>query len=199
MVNPRRHNVDNPADYTDGGNNVEKEKPETIVITQNIDDLHEQAGMPRVYKLHGDLKRFRCLHCGRRTRVTELEIQTVLDRLRHLKPSRILFLKQLKQVIPACSQCGGLRRPDIVFFGESLPSEDFQKAQMEAMTCQVMLSIGTSVLVYPAAEIPLMAAKSGATVVEINPEPTPLTPTADFFIQERSGIALTRILQCLDQ
>ncbi len=135
--------------------------PEFCLITQNIDNLHQEAGNKKIIELHGNIMRNKCSSCG--------------------KPYEGDF--DLKNGIPKCSDCGELIRPDVVWFGEFLPQEAIQKAQEMAMASEVFFSIGTSAVVEPAASLPYIAKGNGAYIVEINIEKTPLTSSADEFLQ----------------
>ncbi len=123
------------------------------IITQNIDGLHQQAGSRDVIEFHGTFAFQRCMSC-----------QCRLD-------SKQVILKTLP---PRCA-CGGVLRPDVIMFGEIIPIQDLQRSQMLATTCDAMLVVGTSATVQPAAYLPVIAKRSGAAIVEINAEPTPLT------------------------
>jgi NAD-dependent deacetylase len=148
---------------------MEQTFPHFAVITQNIDNLHRRAGSKTVYELHGNIERNYCMKCG--TNYTNEEV--------------------LNQAgVPHCAKCGGLIRPDVVWFGEMLPDDEWENAVRAAASADVFFSIGTSGVVYPAASIPLMAKQQGAFVVEINPEPTPLTDRVDEFLVGPSGIIL---------
>ncbi len=136
---------------------MERIFPEFAVITQNVDNLHQRAGSQHVIELHGNIFRSKCSRCGR--------------------PYSEEF--DVKEGIPVCPECGGLIRPDVVWFGEMLPEENLRKAQEFAMASEVFFAIGTSAVVEPAASLPYMAKGNGAYVVEINPEKTPLTDAAD--------------------
>ena len=143
------------------------------LITQNVDGLHQRAGSESVIELHGNITRVRCTHgCGV---FTEWED----------KP----------ETVPLCPQCGSKLRPDVVWFGEMLPQSELESAMEAARTSQVFFSIGTSALVQPAASLPLVAKQSGALVVEINPEETPLTARVDYFLQGKSGEVLPELVK----
>jgi len=101
--------------------------------------------------------------------------------------------------IPACSACGGNIRPDVVWFGEMLPEEEWELAVRASESADLFFSIGTSAVVYPAASLPHMAKQSGAFVVEVNPEPTPLTPKADEFLQGASGMVLPLVCDAIEE
>ncbi len=142
------------------------------LITQNVDGLHRRAGSRNVLELHGNIMRNRCARCG--AVVEELAIGP-------------------ESGLPQCS-CGGLLRPDVVWFGECLPERTWEKAVAAAHRAEVFFSIGTSAVVYPAASLPLEAKGSGAYVVEINFEPTPLSSVVDEAIQGKSGEVLPLLL-----
>lgn len=123
------------------------------IVTQNIDGLHQQAGSKDVIEFHGTFSSQHCMNCG-----------AGVD-------SRTLPMDQLP---PKCN-CGGILRPDVVMFGEMIPPGALQRAQIMASTCEVMMVVGTSATVEPAAYLPVIAKRSGATIIEVNPETTPLT------------------------
>ena len=136
------------------------------VITQNVDGLHQQAGSRDVIEFHGTFAWQRCMDCERRLRSDALD---------------------LAEIPPRCA-CGGILRPDCVFFGELIPPAQLARAQQLAAGCRVMLVVGTSATVHPAAMLPLLARDAGARVIEINPEPTPLTGTvSDYLIPGPAG------------
>jgi NAD-dependent protein deacetylase/lipoamidase len=146
------------------------------VITQNIDNLHFRAGSKTVHELHGNIERSYCVKCG--TPFGGHDIPTSAG-------------------AALCPKCDGLIRPDVVWFGELLPEEEWSKAVRAAESADVFLSIGTSGVVYPAASIPSIARRNGAFVVEINPEPTPLTDHVDAFIKGQSGLVLPALYDLL--
>ncbi len=131
--------------------------PDFGVITQNVDNLHQLAGNKKVIELHGNIMRNKCSQCN--------------------KPYSDEFT--LENGIPRCPECGGLIRPDVVWFGEMLPEQAISEAQELAMRSEVFFSIGTSSTVEPAASLPYIAKGNGAYIVEINTETTPLTQAAD--------------------
>lgn len=139
--------------------------PNTVVVTQNVDDLHERAGSTDPIHLHGSLFAPRCIRHGHAAAVAndEQADDGQPDEGRRIAP-------------PRCAQCGSLVRPGVVWFGESLPEDALAAAVDAAAGCDVLLTIGTSAVVYPAAEIPRVAARRGATVIQINPQATPLDP-----------------------
>jgi len=144
------------------------------LVTQNVDDLHERAGHAHVLHLHGQLHRFRCNLCHD-------EHLLAVDERMGAEP-------------PRCQCCGDRVRPDVVWFGEALPTRIWDAAWRAAQQCQVMLVVGTSAVVYPASQLPLVAAQQGATVIDINPERTPISEIADFFLQGASGQILPQLL-----
>ncbi len=146
------------------------------VLTQNIDSLHQQAGSQRVLELHGHTRTATCLECG--GRVAAEPLWTAV---------------QAGRPAPRCAGCGGLLKPDVILFGEPLPYETLQEAQQEALRCDLMLVIGTSLEVMPAADLPLLARRRGALTILVNLSPTPLDEYFDLAIHadvERSLLAL---------
>ncbi len=158
---------------------MERVFPHFAVITQNIDNLHHRAGSKTVYELHGNIERNYCMKCG--TPYSNEEILHPDDQL---------------HVAMRCGKCTGLIRPDVVWFGEMLPEDEWEKSVRAAESAELLLSIGTSGVVYPAASIPLLAREQGAYIVEINPEPTPLTDVADEFLPGLSGVVLPALQAC---
>ncbi|UCC41659.1 MAG: NAD-dependent deacylase [Candidatus Aminicenantes bacterium] len=150
----------------------EKVFPSFSLVTQNIDGLHQKSGSTKVLELHGNIWKFRCTEEG-----------TITDN--HDVP--------LKKMPPLCEACGALLRPHVVWFGESLSPTILQKAFLTSASCEAMFVIGTSAVVQPAASLPLQAANAGAKIVEINPDPTPLTSYADFSFRGKSGEILPAI------
>jgi NAD-dependent deacetylase len=144
------------------------------VITQNVDGLHRKAGTRNLLELHGNIWRARCTREG-----------TV----------RELAATPLARVPPLCPECGAVLRPDIVWFGESLDPDVLDRAFALSAACEIMFVVGTSSVVQPAASLPAAAARGGAKVVEVNLEPTPLTPHADYFLAGPAG----QVLPALDR
>ncbi|MGE6330493.1 SIR2 family NAD-dependent protein deacylase [Psychrobacter pacificensis] len=151
------------------------------LITQNVDDLHEQAGSA-VTHLHGHLWRDRCGQCE----------------ILYPEQSRAAYIKQdtirFDDKLITCPHCDGYIRPDIVWFGEALPVQAWQTAEEAAANCDVFISIGTSSLVYPAAGLSQLAKQNGAQVIEINPDPTPDT-IVDITLAEKAGVVLPLLVQ----
>lgn len=153
------------------------------LITQNVDDLHEQAGST-VTHLHGHLWRNRCHTCG-----TPFENEAeVLDS--HKDASNF------DDELITCQQCDGYIRPDIVWFGESLPEQAWRTAEDAATNCEVFISIGTSSLVYPAAGLAHLAKQNGAKVIEINPAPNPNT-RVNITLAEKAGVVMPLLMKLL--
>jgi NAD-dependent deacetylase len=146
------------------------------VITQNIDNLHQRAGSTKVYELHGNIERNYCIKCGKRYRTEELASATSA---------------------PRWIDCSGLIRPDVVWFGEFLPVDQWASADRAANSADVFLSVGTSGIVYPAASLPLRAREAGAYIVEINAEPTPLSDIADETLIGKAGEILPRLVHAI--
>ncbi len=144
-----------------------------VLITQNTDGLHQLAGSRDVVELHGNLRRNRCSREG-----------VVIDR-EQAKPTENGML--------ACPRCGDLLRPDVVWFGESLPPEALERAFQESMQCDLFLAIGTSGVVEPAASLPRLAKQAGAFLVEVNPAPA-LSSLADAVLRAKAGLALPELM-----
>lgn len=142
---------------------IESRVPDAVVVTQNVDDLHERAGSPAPVHLHGSLFAPRCSACAHPAPVADGEEP---PDGRRLSP-------------PGCVRCAAPVRPGVVWFGEALPSDALETAVEAAASCDLLVTVGTSGVVYPAAEIPQVAARLGATVVQVNPEETPLDRVAD--------------------
>ncbi len=155
---------------------MERRFPRFLLATQNVDGLHRRAGSRNVVELHGSIERRYCVRCRRTDE----------------------GLEPLDALPPACGGCGGIQRPDIVWFGEPLSVSAWADAQEAARSSEVYLVVGTSAEVYPAAGLALVAADAGADVFEINPAETPLSPLFAGAIRETSGVALPRILSALE-
>lgn len=151
-----------------------RRSPGFVLITQNVDDLHERAGSGDVIHLHGNIARFHCNRCGRAHRLQAEDRSASLP--------------------PYCTICGGYVRPSVVWFGEGLPEDALTQAVDGVETCDLLLVVGTSGLVYPAAQLPQIAKRAGARVIEINPEPGPLSSMADICLRGASGEILPQLL-----
>lgn len=145
---------------------MEKEGMLGRVITQNIDNLHQEAGSREVFEFHGNSKKLVCLSCSRRYRAGEIS---------------------LDHPPPTCRECGGLLKPDFVFFGEGIPQLPLAASYEAAAISDVFLVIGTTGEVMPANQIPFMAKSNGASIIEINPEPSHYTgKITDIFLQGKA-------------
>jgi NAD-dependent deacetylase len=160
---------------------LQTQVPKLTLITQNVDDLHERGGSQSVIHLHGNLQAAHCIACTQPFALT-----TPVDR------------SETKRVEPPrCPACGNYIRPGVVWFGESLPLEQWHDAEAAAQQCDVLLSIGTSALAYPAANLPGIALKAGAKLIQINPEPTSLDAKAHFNLHGKAGALLPTLLQAV--
>lgn len=158
---------------------VERRARHFLLLTQNVDGLHQRAGSRNVIELHGSIARVKCSREG-----------TIVEHWS--APS---------DEAPRCANCGAFLRPDVVWFEEMLPESALAASEDAARRCDVLLVIGTSAEVYPAAALPGLARERGALVVEINPNPTPLSATADYVFRASAGgllPALVGRLACAD-
>jgi NAD-dependent deacetylase len=154
---------------------LERVFPSLVVVTQNVDGLHRRAGSRDILELHGTLAAARCQRCGE-----EMEMEMASRR----SPDH-----------PPRHGCGGLFRPAVVWFGEPLPQEALARAFREAERCDLLLSVGTSAQVYPAAGVLEIAHRAGAALVEVNPEPTPFSARAHLRIAAPAGEALPALVE----
>jgi len=145
------------------------------VITQNIDGLHQEAGSSSVIELHGTTRTIICMDCSRKYTIGEA------------------FTKLERQIPPLCTKCRGILRPDVIFFGEMLDPEILRDAYTAAVSCDFLLAVGSSLVVYPAADIPLKAKQAGAKLAIINIDSTPLDSAADYVINDAAGKVLPLI------
>lgn len=152
---------------------LEKNNVINSVITQNVDGLHQKAGSKNVIELHGNFNRVRCLICG-----------YTMD----------INISKLNEP-PRCPFDAFIMKPDVIFFGEPLPRENWVKAMQEAYKADIFLMIGTSGVVYPAAMLPQIAHDNGSTVIEVNPEKTPLSSISNLTFRERAGVFFKRIYE----
>jgi NAD-dependent deacetylase len=143
-----------------------------MLITQNVDGLHRRAGSRNVVELHGNIGRVKC---SRENTIVE-------------------HWTEVGDEVPRCAGCGALLRPDVVWFEETLPPDALQAAEDAARRCQILLVVGTSAEVYPAAALPDYAKSAGATIVEINPNPTPLSDAADYVLRAAAGAVLPALV-----
>lgn len=155
------------------------------LITQNVDDLHDRAGSRSPLRLHGSLFAPRCFDCDEPARLAP-GAPAEPDGGRELPP-------------PHCARCGGLVRPGVVWFGESLPEAAIARAFEAAQSCDVLLSVGTSSLVHPAAQVPFVAKRAGARVIQVNPNPTALDEIADLNLRSPAATALPTLVESLSR
>jgi len=155
---------------------IERRVPEFLLITQNVDGLHQAAGSASVVELHGNIRRVKCSRgCG------------VVATWEDAGPDEP----------PRCATCGAFLRPDVVWFEEMLPPAALDRAEDAACHCDVLLVVGTSAEVYPAAALPAAARRHGAMVVEINPQPTALSGEADHVLRGPAGIVLPALVDAV--
>ncbi len=147
---------------------------DVTVVTQNIDNLHRRAGSTKIFELHGNIERNCCIDCKTFYNTPDLEVVSG---------------------VPKCVKCGGLVRPDVVWFGEMLPHDQYSGGENAAINSDICFVVGTSAVVYPAAYIPMSAKQAGSFIVELNIEPTDLTKYADYSIFGKAGEVLPQILE----
>ncbi len=152
---------------------LEGRVPKLSLVTQNVDGLHQSSGSQNVRELHGNIMRSRC------------SVEGVI-----VEPH-----EDDEETPPSCPSCGAFLRPDVVWFGEALPDEVLEEAFEAARNCEVFFSIGTSGLVQPAASLAFEAMRTGAIVVEVNPNDTPLTRHAEYALRGRAGEILPELLR----
>jgi NAD-dependent deacetylase len=161
---------------------VELEKMGKLLslVTQNVDNLHQKAGSnpALIRELHGNMQMLVCLNCRER-----YPIGMIKERYAD------------SDQVPLCDHCRGILKPDVIFFGEALPQETLSQAMREAEACDVMLVIGSSLVVYPAAYVPIQARQAGAKLVIINKGPTEQDALADVRIDASAGETMTKILE----
>ena len=138
------------------------------LVTQNVDGLHHAAGSRRIHELHGNIRRVRCFERAHPAAAWD----------------------ESGEAPPRCALCGSLLRPDVVWFGEMLPAGALEHAMQATARCDVFLCVGTSGLVEPAASLPFAALDAGASVIEVNPERTPLTTSATLALRGTAGAVL---------
>ena len=147
---------------------------QVVILTQNIDGLHQRAGSSKVLELHGSVVKIKCTACDYKDEITS----------------------KFTEIPPLC-KCGNILRPDVVWFGEGLPQDVWQEAIAFASSCDIMFIVGTSLVVSPANTLPIYAKKNNAILVEINPDETGMTPDMDLSIRSTSAIALPGLLSIL--
>lgn len=147
---------------------------DVTIVTQNVDNLHKRAGSSTIYELHGNIERNYCVDCG-----------TYVSDNHPFEGNEA----------PSCEKCGGLIRPDVVWFGENLPQDQFSAGETAAEWSDICFVVGTSAVVYPAAYIPQSAKRAGSYLVEINIEPTELSRFVNYSIFGKAGEILPEILE----
>ncbi len=150
--------------------------PVFLLVTQNVDNLHLRAGNREIVELHGNIERYRCFECG--------------------KPSR--EDDSWSKGPPRCA-CGGLIRPNIVWFGEPLPAAELECSYRETQRCDALLIVGTSGIVHPAAMLPSVARQSGAFLIEVNVDPSGITPIVDVFLAGKAGKVLPGLVRRVEE
>jgi NAD-dependent deacetylase len=151
------------------------------LITQNVDGLHRAAGSSGVLELHGDVMRSFCIDCRAPAETPD--------------PGR----EESEVEPPRCGRCGGFIRPGVVWFGEMLPVDALERAQASARSADVMLVVGTSGVVWPAAELPAIAHRAGAALLEVNPARSEITPLTDIFLEGSAGAILPPLVAAVRQ
>ena len=148
----------------------------SCVITQNIDGLHQMSGVPdeKVIELHGNATYAHCLDCGQR-----MELEDV----------RKIF--ENNETLPICDQCNGIIKTATISFGQAMPLAEMQLAEQETLACDLLLAMGSSLVVYPAAGFPELAKRNGARLIIINRDPTPLDGIADLVLHSEIGPTLS--------
>ena len=170
--NDRRRNIFQA--YANQGHKAiaELEKyAQVVVLTQNIDGLHQKAGSSKVLELHGSIVRIKCSVCDFKDEI----------------------ITEFSEIPPLC-KCGNILRPDVVWFGESLPQDVWQKAIIFASECDLMIIVGTSLVVSPANTLPIYAKQNNAIMVEINPENTEMSSEMDLIIRNTSAKVLPELI-----
>ena len=147
---------------------------DVTILTQNIDGLHQRSGSTNVLELHGSIIRIKCTTCDFSDNIT-----------------------QNFELLPPKCACGNILRPDVVWFGEALPQNVWKNAMEEASACDIMIIVGTSLVVSPANTLPIYAKQNGATLIEVNPEKTVMSNDMDLSIQDTSANTLPKILSIL--
>ena len=167
----------NPAHYAIA--ELDKLGKLDCVITQNVDNLHQKAGVPadKVFELHGNMQWAVCLSCGERYPFEQIKVR--LDK---------------GEEIPDCETCHGILKPNAVFFGEQLPYEVLTEASNRSSDCDLFIVIGSTLIVYPAAYMPIYAAQGGAKLVIINLSSTPMDAEAVVLIRAKAGEAMSKIV-----
>lgn len=190
----RRERVENVKPHAGHFALVEMEQraPQFTLVTQNVDGLHQTAGSRNVHELHGNIRRVKCFDCGR-------PHPHPLPQGERGGGSPLPMGEDWVRAtdVPHCLSCNGLLRPDVVWFGEMLPADEFQIALDAAQSCDVFLSVGTSGLVEPAASLPRLAQRNMATVVHINLDVTTESSSTVYRIHGKAGEALPALVDAV--
>ncbi len=149
---------------------LEKQK-QVHVLTQNIDGMHQRAGSKNVLELHGSIVTIKCTSCNFKDKISSA----------------------FSELPPLC-KCGSILRPDVVWFGEPLPQDVWQAAMVHASSCDIMVVVGTSLVVSPANLLPIYAKQNGAMIIEVNPEETPMSGTMDLSVRSSAAKALPELV-----
>ena len=144
---------------------------DVVVLTQNIDGLHQSAGSTKVLELHGSIIKIKCTVCDFKDEITD----------------------EFESTPPIC-KCGNILRPDVVWFGEPLPQDVWEQAMVYAAQCDVMVVAGTSLVVSPANSLPAYAKQNNAFLIEVNPEKTLMTSDMDYSVRDSSAISLPELV-----
>jgi len=151
-----------------------------LVVTQNVDGLHQQAGSRTVVEVHGNLREARCAGCGA------------------LGPIEEMAAKAREGALPRCGRCEGLLRPNVVLFEELLPQAAYERAEAACRACEVLLVVGSSLEVYPVAALPALAVERGAQLIIVNREATPVDRLAALVVRGEAGAVLPGIAQAVE-
>ena len=187
-VNTFKRAEPNPGHYS--LSDLEKMGTLKSVVTQNIDALHTIAGNTRVFEVHGNLYRFRCISCGHQVKIAR---EDILDRISEVLNSDAFSLELLLKALPSCGKCSNIMRPDVVMFGEAVL--EMEESIREAHRADAVIILGTSGIVYPAAFVPIEAKKSNAKVIEINPTENAFRGITDVYVRQSSGTTLPQIVE----
>ena len=190
----RRHKVlearPNPAHHAIAA--LAGKVPRLTLVTQNVDDLHERAGSTDVIHLHGSLHAPRCRRCQRAWQAPSTPDRSTPDHQETLE-APVDQASELPDP-PRCPDCSDFIRPGVVWFGEMLPEDGLAQALAAAQDCDVLISVGTSGMVWPAAQLPWQAFEQGACIVQVNPHPTELDPVAHANLHGAAGEWLPQLL-----
>lgn len=158
---------------------LEADKKISCVITQNVDNLHYDAGSVIVHEFHGSLKKLVCLSCRAKFKISQVD---------------------LDYLPPVCNKCGGILKPDVIFFGEAIPEPARTNSFNETVKADCLLLIGTTGSVAPANLIPPTAKSNGATIIEINPYASEYTASVtDIFLEDKATIAMEKLMEEIDK